>query len=50
MEEKCPDCCGTGIDRLRSGFLKHDCQKCNGSGRVEKDDGAYLDSTTQRLP
>ncbi|GEM_PF-5075926 len=33
--KKCESCFGTGIDRLRSGFVKVPCPVCNGTGYVE---------------
>ena len=32
MEDKCPFCYGTGIDPIRSGFVKHECKSCGGTG------------------
>ncbi|MCD6461760.1 MAG: hypothetical protein J7L61_03360 [Thermoplasmata archaeon] len=34
-QQKCPACFGTGIDRLRSGFVKVPCPKCNGTGYID---------------
>jgi len=36
MPEKCKSCRGTGLDPLKSGFVKVSCNDCDGTGRVKK--------------
>lgn len=38
-EKKCPECFGTGIDRLKSGFVKVPCKNCDGKGVVSGNEG-----------